>query len=88
MCNACEEAACDLLRRRTVLIQISRTVRVALSGEELQTLHSGEFYEVMPAVGLVLVADGWAVEAVSHRRDPADHLETADDAPDKDGPGS
>jgi hypothetical protein len=77
-----------LLWRRTVLIQISRTVRVALSGEELQTLHSGEFYEVMPAVGLVLVADGWAVEAVSQRRDPADHLETADDGPDKHGPGS
>jgi hypothetical protein len=37
-----------------VLIRIARTVRVALSGEELQTLNSGEFYEVMPAVGLVL----------------------------------
>jgi hypothetical protein len=70
-----------------VLIQISRTVRVALSGEELQTLNSGEFYEVMPAVGLVLVADGWAVEAVSQRREH-DHRETADDGPGKPGSGS
>ena len=61
---------------------------MALSGEELQTLNSGEFYEVMPAVGLVLVADGWAVEAVSQRRDPLDHLDTADDGPGKPGSGS
>jgi len=71
-----------------VLIQISRTVRVALSGEELQTLNSGEFYEVMPAVGLVLVADGWAVEAVSQRREPHDRPETADDDPGESGSGS
>ena len=61
---------------------------MALSGKELQTLNSGEFYEVMPAVGLVLVADGWAVEAMSQRREPVDRLETADDDPDKHGPGS
>lgn len=72
----------------TVLIQIARTVRVALSGEELQTLNSGEFYEVMPAVGLVLVADGWAVEAVSQRRNPVGRQATADDDPDKHGSGS
>ena len=71
-----------------MLIQISRTVRVALSGEELQTLNSGEFYEVMPAVGLVLVADGWAVEAVNQRREPAPHLSAADDDSDEHGSGS
>jgi hypothetical protein len=71
-----------------VLIRIARTVRVALSGEELQTLNSGEFYEVMPAVGLVLVADGWAVEAVSQRRDREKRLPPADAGPGPDRQGS
>ena len=71
-----------------MLIRIARTVRVALSGEELQTLNSGEFYEVMPAVGLVLVADGWAVEAVNQRRDPEQRLPPADAGPGPEGQGS
>jgi hypothetical protein len=45
-----------------VLIQISRMVRVTLSETELQTLRPGEFYDVPPAVGRVLVSEGWAVE--------------------------
>jgi hypothetical protein len=71
-----------------VLIRIARTVRVALSGEELQTLNSGELYEVMPAVGLVLVADGWAVEAVNQRRGPERCLPPADAGPGEHGSGS
>jgi hypothetical protein len=71
-----------------VLIQIARTVRVTLSGEELQTLNSGEFYEVMPSVGLVLVANGFAVEAVSQRREDRDPVPAAEDDADTHGSGS
>jgi hypothetical protein len=88
MCNRPGRAARDLLSCLAVLIQIARTVRVTLSGEELQTLNSGEFYEVMPAIGLVLVADGWAVEAVSQRREPPPPVAAADDDPDSHGSGS
>jgi hypothetical protein len=85
----CNRAPCGLrfAQPAAVLIRISRTVRVALSGEELQTLNSGEFYEVMPAVGLVLVADGWAVEAVTERHEPP-AVVTADDDPGKPDSGS
>jgi hypothetical protein len=46
-----------------VLIRIARFVRVTLSETELQTLRPGEFYDVPPAVGCVLVSEGWAVDA-------------------------
>jgi hypothetical protein len=46
-----------------VLIRIARLVRVTLSETELQTLRPGEFYDVPPAVGRVLVSEGWAVDA-------------------------
>jgi hypothetical protein len=50
-------------RAARVLIQIARLVRVTLSEAELQTLRPGEFYDVSPAVGRVLVGEGWAIEA-------------------------
>jgi hypothetical protein len=37
-------------------------LRVTLSETELQTLRPGEYYDVPPAVGRVLVSEGWAVE--------------------------
>ena len=45
-----------------MVIRIARMVRVTLSDTELQTLRPGEFYDVPPAVGRVLVSDGWAEE--------------------------
>ena len=38
-------------------------MRVTLANTELQTLRPGEFYDVPPAVGRVLVGEGWAVHA-------------------------
>jgi hypothetical protein len=52
-----------------VLIRIARFVRVTLSEAELQTLRPGEFYDVPPAVGRVLVSEGWAVDAASEAHD-------------------
>jgi hypothetical protein len=52
-----------------VLIRIARLVRVTLSETELQTLRSGEFHDVPPAVGRVLVGEGWAVDAASEAHD-------------------
>jgi hypothetical protein len=51
-----------------VLIRIARQVRVTFSDTELQMLRPGEFYEVPPAVGRVLVSEGWAVEP-EHEQD-------------------
>jgi hypothetical protein len=51
-----------LLARARVLIRIARLVRVTLSETELQTLRPGEFYDVPPSVGRVLVSEGWAIE--------------------------
>lgn len=45
-----------------MLIQIARLLRVTLFEKELQTLRPGEFYDVPPAVGRVLVSEGWAVQ--------------------------
>jgi hypothetical protein len=52
-----------LLSSARVLIRINRLVRVTLSNTDLQTLRPGEFYDVPPAVGRVLVAEGWATDA-------------------------
>jgi hypothetical protein len=46
-------------------IQIARMVRLTLWGTELQTLRPGEYYDVSPAIGRVLVSDGWATEVVT-----------------------
>jgi hypothetical protein len=52
-----------LLLHLRVLIRIARLVRVTLSDAELQTLRPGELYDVPPAVGRVMVSEGWAVDA-------------------------
>lgn len=44
-------------------------VRVTLSETELQTLRPGEFYDVPPAVGRVLVCEGWAIEPGADTQD-------------------
>jgi hypothetical protein len=49
----------------TMLIQISRTVRLTLQDAELQALTIGEIYDVAPAIGQVLVNDGWAREVIA-----------------------
>jgi hypothetical protein len=54
-----------LLLAVRVLIRIARLVRVTLSETDLQMLRPGEFYDVPPAVGRVLVSEGWAVDARS-----------------------
>ena len=71
-------AACPLLSRDYVLIRIARLVRVTLSETDLQTLRPGEFYDVPPAVGRVLVSEGWAVEAALEAHD-AWHTRAHDD---------
>jgi hypothetical protein len=48
-----------------VLIQIARAVRLTLQDAEVQTLQPGEIYNVAPAIGGVLVTDGWAREVVA-----------------------
>jgi hypothetical protein len=58
-----------LLLHHRVLIRIARLVRVTLSDAELQTLRPGEFFDVPPAVGRVLVSEGWAVDATSEVHD-------------------
>ena len=45
-------------------------VRVTLSETELQMLRPGEFYDVPPAVGRVLVSEGWAVAPDPDGPDP------------------
>jgi hypothetical protein len=52
-----------------VLIRIARLVRVTLSDTELQMLRPCEFYDVPPAVGRVLVGEGWAVDAAREAHD-------------------
>jgi hypothetical protein len=68
-----------------VRIQIARAVRLTLLDSEVQTLKPGEIYEVSPAVGRVLVGDGWASEITADRREPCD---TANDDPSDDISGS
>jgi hypothetical protein len=73
-----------LLRRAGVLIRIARKVRVTLSDMELQFLHPGEFYDVPPAVGRVLVSEGWAVEPDDDAYGASDEpLHAAYDDPDQ-----
>jgi hypothetical protein len=71
-----------------MMIQIARPARLTLLDSEVQTLKPGEIYEVAPAVGRVLVADGWAYEVGAGGPDrPADDASGADD-PDDDISGS
>lgn len=64
-----------------MLIQIARAVRLTLSDSELKAFKAGEIYEVPPAVGRVLVGDGWAFEVVSERRGMWEDADTANDDP-------
>lgn len=66
---------------RLVLIQIARAVRLTLLDSEVQALKPGEIYEVAPAVGCVLVADGWATEFGAAPSAPRSEALTAADDP-------
>jgi hypothetical protein len=72
-------AACRLLECRAVLIRIARAVRVTLSDTELQMLRPGEFYDVPPAVGLVLISEGWAESPSADAAEEWPDRETATD---------
>src|SRR5688572_16729977 len=100
-CAACWSGICSFVSRRIepllplarsrgpfVLIQISRAVRLTLSESELKTFNSGEIYEVPPAIGRVLVSDGWAFEVISERRGIWTDTATADDNPSDRQPNS
>ncbi|MBI4266224.1 MAG: hypothetical protein HY657_17760 [Acidobacteria bacterium] len=56
-------------------------MRLTLLDSEVQALKPGEIYEVAPAVGRVLVADGWACEVIAERSQRSDELACADDDP-------
>jgi hypothetical protein len=49
-------------------IEIMRRVRLTVLGSDLQLLNPGEIYDVAPAVGRVLVGEGWAMELATERR--------------------
>jgi hypothetical protein len=51
--------------RPPVLIQIARAARLGVFGTEVQALKVGQIYEVAPAIGLVLVGEGWAQEVAA-----------------------
>lgn len=53
-----------------VTIEIVRAARLALFDTNVQTLEPGEIYTVAPAVGAVLVADGWAREVTAPAAGP------------------
>ncbi|MGE0447172.1 MAG: hypothetical protein AB7P99_18255 [Vicinamibacterales bacterium] len=71
----------------TVLIQIARAVTLTLQDTTLQALRPGEIYDVAPAIGRVLVTDGWAREVIAQStvrwHDPV----SADDRSGDDPPG-
>lgn len=48
-----------------MLIQIARAVTLTLQDAEVQVLQPGEIYDVAPAIGGVLVTDGWAREVMA-----------------------
>ena len=49
---------------------MGRDVRLTLLDSEVQTLKAGEIYEMSPAVGRVLVSDGWACEVAPQESEP------------------
>jgi hypothetical protein len=81
-CKVVRATAYSLLRSARVLIRIARLLRVTLSDTDLQTLRPGEFYDVPPAVGYVLVSEGWAVDAALEMRD-ASSTRAQDDPSDR-----
>jgi hypothetical protein len=76
-------AATAVCRVLQVFIKIARAVKVTLLGSEVQALNPGEIYDVAPAIGQVLVSDGWAIEMVVARRDLWSAVDTAHDDPDE-----
>ncbi|MQA31938.1 MAG: hypothetical protein GEU82_19240 [Luteitalea sp.] len=71
-----------------MLIEIARAVRLTLLGSHLQALNPGEIYDVAPAIGRVLVSDGWAIELAAERREVWNDIDRADDDGGKEGSGS
>jgi hypothetical protein len=49
-------------------IVIVRPVRLTVWDSDILALDRGEIYDVAPAVGRVLVGEGWAMELDVHRR--------------------
>lgn len=63
---------------------MGRDVRLTLMDSEVQALKTGEIYEVAPAIGRVLVSDGWACEVARQEREPGNMVCTPpDDPPEK-----
>ncbi len=60
---------------------MARMVRLTLLGENVRTFRAGETFDVPPAIGQVLVSDGWAIEVVAERRDLWHGLDMANDDP-------
>lgn len=71
-----------------MLIEIARAVKVTLLGSEIQTLRIGEIYDVAPAIGRVLVSEGWATEMFRERRDLWTGIAAASDDDAGDASGS
>jgi hypothetical protein len=70
------------------LIQIARHVRLGIFDTEVQALKVGEIYRVAPAIGIVLVSEGWAEEVETSSGGHASALDRADDDPSNDPAGS
>jgi hypothetical protein len=67
-----------------VLIQISRAVTLTLQDTAVQALQPGEVYDVAPAIGQVLVTDGWAREVIAQSSVRWHDAVSADDDPAED----
>ena len=50
-------------------IEILRPVRLTVWGNEIQAFLPGEIYDLAPAIGRVLVGDGWAMPLTTERRE-------------------
>lgn len=60
---------------------MGRDVRLTLLDSEVQTLKAGEIYEVSPAIGRVLVSDGWACEVARQEPEPGNMAGMPPDKP-------
>jgi hypothetical protein len=50
-------------------IEILHPVRLTVWGSEIQAFLPGEIYDLAPAIGRVLVGDGWAMQLTTERRE-------------------
>ena len=64
-----------------MLIQIARPLRLGIFDTEVQTFRVGEIYRVAPAIGTVLVSEGWAREVDAGGGSDGAALECANDDP-------